>query len=100
MKPRFIEIIAPVIYKHLCEINGMNPVSKAECVKNIELFAGISLLPKKPELFYFGSGNASAEYETFNFEEYEQNYQKIVNDFSASRALEYIKQRLDQKIKI
>ena len=24
MKPRFIEIIAPIIYKHLCVINGKN----------------------------------------------------------------------------
>lgn len=53
MKPRFIEIIAPIIYKHLCELNGMNTPTKTECVKNVELFANVNLLPKKPELFYF-----------------------------------------------
>lgn len=55
MKNRFIQLIAPVIYKHLCEVNGMQKVSQEECVKNIQLFAGINLLPQQPELFYFGS---------------------------------------------
>lgn len=100
MKPRFIELISPVIYKHLCEINGMHEVSQEECVKNIELFAGISLLPKKPELFYFGSGMASSEYETFKFEEYEQNYQNIIQQFTKEKALSHITNKLDQKIKI
>jgi hypothetical protein len=53
MKPRFIEIIAPIIYKHLCVINGMHEPTKDECVKNVELFAGVDLLPKKPDLFYY-----------------------------------------------
>ena len=53
MKPRFIELIAPIIYKHLCEINGMKVPTKAECVKNVELFSNETLLPKKPDLFYF-----------------------------------------------
>ena len=53
MKPRFIELIAPIIYKHLYEINGMKVPTKAECVKNVELFSNETLLPKKPDLFYF-----------------------------------------------
>lgn len=55
MKSRFIQLIVPIVYKHLCEINGMKQVEKHECVENIELFAGVELLPKKPELFYYGN---------------------------------------------
>ena len=100
MKNRFIEIVAPVLYKHLCEVNGMNPVNKTDCIKNIELFAGVNLLPKKPELFYFWSGMESPEYQSFNFEEYEKNFGKTVDQFTKEKAFELIKTKLDQKIKI
>jgi hypothetical protein len=32
----------------------MHTPTKAECVRNVELFAGVEILPKKPDLFYFG----------------------------------------------
>jgi hypothetical protein len=32
----------------------MQEQTKAECVRNVELFAGVDLLPKKPDLFYYG----------------------------------------------
>ena len=67
MKPRFIQLITPIVYKHFCEINGMRQVSHEDCVKNIELFSGKPLLPKKPDLFYYGNGSASSEYDTFDF---------------------------------
>lgn len=100
MKPRFIEIITPVIYKHLCETNGMKTVTHEECVKNIELFAGVELLPKQPELFYLGNGAMSPEYENFDFTGYHENYQSILAQFTKEKAYQLIKQRLDEKIKI
>ena len=56
MKDRFIEIISPVVYKHLCVIHWMKNIewNKEECIKNIESFANIELLPKEPEIFYYG----------------------------------------------
>lgn len=100
MKPRFIELIVPIIYKHLCEINGMQVPTKAECVKNIELFAGVDLLPKKPDLFYFGSGEKSPAYQTFDLTGYTENFEKTVAQFTEQRAKELITTRLNEKIQI
>lgn len=99
MKPRLIELITPVIYKHLCVINGMKNPTKAECVKNVELFAGVELLPKKPDLFYYGSGVKSPEYETFDFTGYNENFNKIVENFTQDQAFSLIEKRLDEKIR-
>lgn len=100
MKPRFIELITPIIYKHLCEINGMKVPTKAECVKNVELFSNEELLPKKPDLFYFGGGVRSPEYETFDFTGYQENFDRVVQQFTKQKAMELISARLDQKIQI
>ena len=100
MKPRFIEIIAPIIYKHLCVINGMKEPTKAECVRNVELFAWVDLLPKKPDLFYYGQWEKSPEYDTFDFTWYEEQYNRVVDEFSEARAIDLIKRRLDEKIQI
>ncbi|MCR5412176.1 MAG: hypothetical protein K6E76_04255 [Patescibacteria group bacterium] len=38
--PKVIEYLTPVVYKHLCELNGMDTeVTKEECINNVELFA-------------------------------------------------------------
>lgn len=100
MKPRFIELVAPVIYKHLCELNGMKVPTKAECVKNVELFTNVDLLPKQPELFYFWSGIRSPEYETFDFTGYQEQFDKVVEQFTKKKAMELITTRLDGKIQI
>ena len=100
MKPRFIEIIAPIIYKHLCVINGMHEPTKAECVKNVELFAWVDLLPKKPDLFYYGHGIKSPEYETFDFTGYNEAFNKAVDEFTESRAMELITARLNEKVQV
>jgi cell division protein FtsI/penicillin-binding protein 2 len=52
-KPRFIEIITPIVYSHFCEMNGMKEMSKESCIKNIELYSDKTILPEKPEFFYF-----------------------------------------------
>ena len=98
MKPRFIEIIAPIIYKHLCVINWMQEPTKAECVRNVELFAGVDLLPKKPDLFYYGQWIRSPEYDTFDFTGYNEAFNQAVNEFTESRAMELITARLNEKI--
>jgi len=105
MKPRFIEIIAPIIYKHLCEINWMHTPTKAECVRNVELFAGVEILPKKPDLFYFGRQEdwtpiRSESYNSFDFTGYNEIYNKIVDEFTEARAMELINTRLNEKIQI
>lgn len=111
MKDRFIELISPIVYKHLCIINWMDNIqwNKEECIKNIESFTNINLLPKQPELFYFGRQFdsewneipiISQEFYDFNFESFEEKKQNVINEFSEEYAIQIIKQRLNEKIKI
>ena len=111
MKDRFIEIVSPIVYKHLCIIHWMENIewNKEECIKNIESFANIELLPKEPEIFYYGKTydaewNAipivSQEYSTFNYDEFYERKQKIIDDFSKENAMNIITDRLNEKIKI
>ena len=110
MKSRIIELISPVIYKHLCVIHWMEDIqwNKEECIKNIESFANIELLPKEPEIFYFWKEYdaewneipvISPEYSTFNYEEFYANKQKIIDEFTQENAMNIITNRLNEKIK-
>jgi hypothetical protein len=58
-KSRFIDVITPVVYKHLCEIYGMKQVDKIDCIKNIEEYTNTTLIPKRPDFFYYGGGIVS-----------------------------------------
>ena len=109
MKDYFIEIIAPVVYKHLCIINGMEEVSPENCIKNIETFTNKKLFPEKPEIFYFWKEYdaewneipiISPESSTFDFEAYNLEKERIISEFSKDEALNLITERLKEKIKI
>lgn len=99
-KPQFIELLTPIVYKHLCEINGMQVVDRVQCIKNIERFATTTILPQEPIFFYFGSGEYSPGYDTFNWTWYEEQFQTALSWFSTGRAYQLISQRLDQRIQI
>lgn len=111
MKSRLIELISPIIYKHLCIIHWMEDIqwNKEECIKNVESFANIELLPKEPEIFYYWKEYdaewneipvISPEYSTFNYEEFNANKQKIIEEFSKNDAMNIIENKLNEKIKI
>lgn len=115
LKPRFIELITPITYKHLCEIHWMEKIDtatiewKEKCIKNIEAFADIELLPKTPDFFYYWAELdaewnkvpiISQEYNTFDFNTYEERKLKVIEDFSKDRALQIIQDKLNEKIKI
>ena len=109
MKDRFIELISPIVYKHLCIIHWMENVNKEDCIKNIESFANIELLPKQPEFFYFWKEYdyewnevpiISNEYLNFDFDNYNERKEKVINEFSQENAMNIIKDRLNDKIKI
>ena len=110
MKDRFIELISPIVYKHLCVIHWMDDIKwdKEECIKNIETFINEELLPKEPEVFYFGRYYdadwneipvISDEYYNFNYEDFYERKQKIIDNFSKDDAMQYITKRLNEKIK-
>jgi hypothetical protein len=54
-KERFIDIITPIVYKHFCKLYGMQEMTKLQCIKNIELFTQIQIIPPQPQFFYYGS---------------------------------------------
>ncbi len=109
MKPRLIELLTPIVYKHLCVIHWMDKVDTEWCIKNLEAFTNIELLPKLPEFFYFwkeydAEWNEvqifSPEYNNFDFEAYNEKKQKVINEFSKDYAMQLISEKLDEKIKI
>ena len=59
-KQKFIDIIAPVVYEHLCVLHGMKEVTPLDCVKNVEQFTQTQIIPSQPQFFYYGSGIVSS----------------------------------------
>jgi hypothetical protein len=78
----------------------MDQVTPEGCVKNIEYFTNIELLPTMPQLFYYGSGMRSSEYDTFDFSGFEERRVQIISGFTQDKAYELITTRLNEKIQI
>lgn len=99
-KPRFIDIMTPVVYKHLCEIYGMKQVDKVSCIKNVEAYTNTTLFPQKPDFFYYGWGIVSTWYRSFDETGYQNQIQSVITGFTQSGAYDLIKTRLDKMIQI
>jgi cell division protein FtsI/penicillin-binding protein 2 len=99
-KPRFIDIMTPVVYKHLCEIYGMKQVDKVTCIKNVEAYTNTTLFPQKPDFFYYGWGIVSTWYWSFDETGYQNQIQSVITGFTQSGAYDLIKTRLDKMIQI
>lgn len=99
-KEKFIDIIAPVVYNHFCELYGMKDVTKIECVHNIEQFTQTQIIPPKPQFFYYGSGIISSWYYYYDETWYTLQLQQILSWFTANIAASVIKTRLNQMIYI
>ena len=108
-KKKFIDIITPVVYQHLCELYGMQKVTPLECVQNVESFTEQNFLPKAPEFFYYGHVDMgsgvfndiiSSGYNTFDWTEYNNQIQQIISGFNSGVAYGLIKSKLDQRIYI
>ena len=111
MKDRFIELISPIVYKHLCVIHWMDDIlwDTEQCIKNIESFANVELLPKEPEIFYYWKEYdaewnehlvVSDEYSTFDYDDFYNRKQQVIDEFTKDNAMEIIANRLNEKIKI
>jgi len=98
-KVKFISVIAPIIYFHLCRQYGFIEPTKETCIKNIEGFTRIKLLPSDPSFFYYMSGVVSDNYTTFDRSGYNTSYKKVFTDFTQDFAIDLIKQRLQLAIK-
>ena len=99
-KSRLIELLTPIVYEHLCVLNGMNYVEKIDCIKNIENFALKDLLPEAPEFFYMWSGIVSEWYYAYDWTWYYEQIQSVVDNFTTGSAETLIKNGLDRKIQV
>ena len=110
MKNRLIELLSPIVYKHLCIIHWMDDIQwdKEQCIKNLESFSNTELLPKEPEIFYYWKNYdsewnpipvISEEYSTFNYENFYEEKQRIIDAFTKDDAMKIITDRLNEKIK-
>ncbi len=99
-KDRFIELFTPIVYKHLCEINGMKKLEKIDCIKNLEVFARKDLLSKAPDFFYMWSWILSDGYYTYDWTGYYDQRQTVIDNFSTWVAENLIKNGLDKRIEI
>jgi hypothetical protein len=99
-KPKFIALMSPLIYVHLCQINGFSKPTKEQCIKNIEAFSKIDILPKAPEIMYYASGVISPEYYSFDRTGHNAKYDSLLSGFSTGQAYDMIAKRLDKTILI
>jgi len=99
-KSRLIELLTPIVYEHLCVLNGMNYLEKIDCIKNIENFSLKDLLPEAPDFFYMGNGIVSEWYYTYDWTWYNEQIQSILDNFTTWTAETLIKNWLDRKIQI
>ncbi len=99
-KTKFIDILTPVIYKHFCELYGMQAVTKIQCIKNIEQFTQTQIIPPQPQFFYYGSGIISSWYYFYDQTWYDLQLQQIISWFTLETTSNLIKTRLDRMIYI
>ncbi len=99
-KQKFIDIITPVVYKHFCELYGMQEVTKLQCINNIEQFTQTQIIPTKPQFFYYGSGIISTGYLLYDQTGYDLQLQQILSGFTPNTASSLIKTRLNQMVYI
>ncbi len=46
-KPKLISVLTPILYKHFCEIYGLQQPNIRQCAENIQEFSRTQLLPQK-----------------------------------------------------
>lgn len=95
-KPKLIEILTPIFYEHFCVLNWLNKPTKEECIQNIEKFTNSKILPDQDTLLTL----SWEEKKIIITPEYLSiQKQKIIEEFSWSKANELISKQLDQIIK-
>jgi len=99
-KEKFIDLLAPIVYQHFCELYGMKEVTQVECVHNIEQFTQTQIIPPQPQFFYYGSGIISSWFFLYDHTGYNFQLQQILSWFTPNIATSLIKTRLNQMIYI
>ncbi len=99
-KDKFITLITPLIYTHLCQNYGFSHPDQEQCIRNIESFTQKDILPKAPERMYYGGDVVSDNYYTFDMTGYMNTYTTLLSGFTTGTAYDMISQRLHDRIVI
>lgn len=97
-KKQAISLISPIIYEHLCRQYELIVPTVEQCLRNIEEFTQIEILPKEPQLFYMWSGWWLSGDVMRSMSWYRSTVASIISWFTQTRWLDLISQRLDQRI--
>ena len=94
-KPKLISVLTPILYKHFCEIYGLQQPTIRQCAENIQEFSRTQLLPQKQWVFIESGGNQ------FYIDDaaWELRVAEALSGFTQSGAYMLIAQRLDEVIK-
>ncbi len=100
-KNKFIDLITPIVYEHLCIYHWMIKITNKEnCIKNIEYFSNKKLLPQKPNFFYYWSWRISKWYDNFDLTWFLKQKDIVIKNFSTWTANKIIKNTLNKMIYI
>ena len=93
-KATLIDALTPIIYDHLCVINGLEEPTKEICIENIEQFTWEKLLPER-DTFYTFEDDVLTFVDT---EEYESSVQEVLEQFDANTGLRLVQDQLEERI--
>lgn len=89
--PRVKEVLVPLIYRHFCEVYGLEYPSKRTCIEHIEEFTWEQIFPERQETYVATWGQQYF----IDDEEYEQNILPILSGFNQEQAFDRIGKKLD-----
>ncbi len=111
-KQRVISMLTPLIYIHLCQMNGFDTIDKEQCIKNVETFTKETIFPIAPVLYYYGDGVISGTMawtgtiwengyvDSFDWTGYTLQYQNILSGTTKELLEQKISNQLDKMIVI
>jgi len=94
-KSKLIEFISPIIYKHFCELNWLIKPTKEECIQNIEKYTDTAILPSDDKMFFMSWDQQVI----LTLEEYNEQRQKTIDEFTWGNWIDLISKKLDNDIK-
>lgn len=97
-KTAMLEELTPLVYYHLCKLYWFQQPDEIQCMQNVEIFTKKTLLPSRPDIFYYSSGVVSNNFYTFDWSWYNATYTQRLSEFDQKTAMTLIKQRLDEMI--
>lgn len=87
----FVEKITPVLYEHFCEQFGLEVPDEITCIRNIEDFSWVKILPQEEKTFFltWDSQEIFLDQQSFDLKT-----QEAIDDFSQDDAYELISEKL------